>query len=86
MLTGVHVDVQQAGPRPSQEKLEEAVHIKHLLGQNTQELSSILNALEGRYVTAAPGGDLLRDGAGVLPTGAWNFEMKFMKFIMNVNE
>ena len=45
------------------------MNIKHLLAQNTQELSSILKALEGRYVSAAPGGDLLRDGAGVLPTG-----------------
>ena len=65
----IPVVLQQAGPRPNPEKLEEAVRIKHLLAQNTQELSGILNGLEGRYVTAAPGGDLLRDGAGVLPTG-----------------
>jgi len=39
------------------------------LHQTTDELSSILQALSGGYVPPAPGGDLLRDGAGVLPTG-----------------
>merc|ERR1712238_500819 len=30
---------------------------------------SIVNVLDGGYVPAAPGGDLLRDGSAVLPTG-----------------
>ena len=49
--------------------LPEAEEIRSLLLQNTDELSGLLTALDGRYVPAAPGGDLLRDGPGVLPTG-----------------
>lgn len=50
-------------------KLEEALRIKHLLQQNTQELTSVVRALNGEYILPEAGGDLLRDGAGVLPTG-----------------
>jgi magnesium chelatase subunit H len=50
-------------------KLEEALHIKHLLQQNTQELTSVVRALNGEYILPEAGGDLLRDGVGVLPTG-----------------
>ncbi|MEI7769674.1 MAG: magnesium chelatase subunit H [Chloroflexales bacterium] len=39
------------------------------LKDNTQELSFLLHGLEGRYIPAAPGGDLIRDGLAVLPTG-----------------
>lgn len=49
--------------------LSEAEEIRSLLLQTTDELSGLLTALDGRYVAAAPGGDLLRDGPGVLPTG-----------------
>jgi len=49
--------------------LSEAETIRSLLLQNTDEISGLLTALDGRYVPAAPGGDLLRDGPGVLPTG-----------------
>ncbi|KAJ1489238.1 magnesium-chelatase, subunit H [Baffinella frigidus] len=37
--------------------------------RNTEEISGVLRALNGEYVPPAPGGDLLRDGSGVLPTG-----------------
>ncbi|CAM9969609.1 unnamed protein product, partial [Discosporangium mesarthrocarpum] len=47
----------------------EAAEIKGLLEQNTEELDSLLKALDGSYVLPGVGGDLLRDGAGVLPTG-----------------
>ncbi|MDJ1182070.1 magnesium chelatase subunit H [Roseofilum casamattae] len=47
----------------------EAERIQTLLSQNTDELSNLLRGLNGEYIPAAPGGDLLRDGAGVLPTG-----------------
>ena len=47
----------------------EAASIVELLGKTTEELDSIVNALDGGYVPAAPGGDLLRDGPSVLPTG-----------------
>jgi len=47
----------------------EAASIRGLLMQNHEELDSFLRALNGEYILPAPGGDLLRDGAGVLPTG-----------------
>jgi magnesium chelatase subunit H len=47
----------------------EADKIKQLLSQNTDEITNIIRGLNGEYIPAAPGGDLLRDGAGVLPTG-----------------
>ncbi len=39
------------------------------LRDNTQELDYLLHGLNGRYIPAAPGGDIIRDGASVLPTG-----------------
>ncbi|MGL5872034.1 MAG: magnesium chelatase subunit H [Xenococcaceae cyanobacterium] len=50
-------------------RIEEAERIGELLGQNTDELTNLLRGLNGEYIPPAPGGDLLRDGAGVLPTG-----------------
>ncbi|KAL6750256.1 CobN/Magnesium chelatase-domain-containing protein, partial [Haematococcus lacustris] len=50
-------------------KLEEAVRIRDLLQRNTEELRSVVRALGGEYIEPEAGGDLLRDGAGVLPTG-----------------
>ncbi|MFB2835255.1 magnesium chelatase subunit H [Floridanema evergladense] len=43
--------------------------IRNLLMQTTDELTNLLRGLNGEYIPPAPGGDLLRDGAGVLPTG-----------------
>ncbi|MEL6166876.1 MAG: cobaltochelatase subunit CobN, partial [Cyanobacteria bacterium J06628_3] len=51
------------------ENQQEEQKIKHLLEQSTDELSNLLKGLNGEYIPPAPGGDLLRDGAGVLPTG-----------------
>ncbi len=48
---------------------EEAITIQNLLAQNTDELTNLLRGLNGEFIPPAPGGDLLRDGAGVLPTG-----------------
>ncbi|MGB3510917.1 MAG: magnesium chelatase subunit H [Microcoleaceae cyanobacterium] len=48
---------------------DSAKEITNLLMQNTDELTNLLRGLNGEYIPAAPGGDLLRDGAGVLPTG-----------------
>ncbi len=48
---------------------EEEGLIRGLLGQTTDELTNLLRGLNGEYIPPAPGGDLLRDGAGVLPTG-----------------
>mmetsp|Transcript_25586 Transcript_25586/g.62183 ORF Transcript_25586/g.62183 Transcript_25586/m.62183 type:complete len:495 (-) Transcript_25586:401-1885(-) len=49
--------------------VREACSIRELLNKNTDELQGVVNALAGQYVPPAPGGDLLRDGSGVLPTG-----------------
>ena len=49
--------------------LEEALKIRDLLMQTGDEITNLLRGLNGEYVPPAPGGDLLRDGPGVLPTG-----------------
>ncbi|MBW4629857.1 MAG: magnesium chelatase subunit H [Brasilonema octagenarum HA4186-MV1] len=52
-----------------QEEKEEEKRIRELLGQSTDELTNLVRGLNGEYIPPAPGGDLLRDGVGVLPTG-----------------
>ncbi len=49
--------------------LEEALEIRDRLIQTTDEITNLLRGLNGEYIPPAPGGDLLRDGPGVLPTG-----------------
>ncbi|MEM9536586.1 MAG: magnesium chelatase subunit H [Cyanobacteria bacterium P01_E01_bin.45] len=49
--------------------LDEAVEIRDRLAQTTDEMTNLLRGLNGEYIPPAPGGDLLRDGPGVLPTG-----------------
>ena len=46
-----------------------AIEIRDLLARNSEELAGAIKALGGEYVLPAVGGDLLRDGPGVLPTG-----------------
>ncbi|AKG24326.1 magnesium chelatase subunit H [Calothrix sp. 336/3] len=53
----------------TQDNLEEEAEIRELLHRNSEELTNLLRGLNGEYIPPAPGGDLLRDGAGVLPTG-----------------
>ncbi|MEH2071706.1 MAG: magnesium chelatase subunit H [Nostoc sp.] len=55
--------------RRREEREEEERLIKDLLMQSTDELTNLLRGLNGEYIPPAPGGDLLRDGVGVLPTG-----------------
>ncbi|MBN3909447.1 MAG: magnesium chelatase subunit H [Nostoc sp. NMS1] len=55
-------------PRRQERQVEERL-IRDLLMQSTDELTNLLRGLNGEYIPPAPGGDLLRDGAGVLPTG-----------------
>jgi magnesium chelatase subunit H len=50
-------------------EIQAAVQIRTLLHQTTDELTNLLRGLNGEYIPPAPGGDLLRDGIGVLPTG-----------------
>jgi len=47
----------------------EAIKIVDLLDRNTEEIDNLIVALDGGYVPPAPGGDLLRDGTTLLPTG-----------------
>ncbi len=65
---GIHFDTsnQSAGDG---EMIHTAKEIVSLLNKNTEELDGILNLLDGGYIPPAPGGDLLRDGTAVLPTG-----------------
>ncbi len=55
------------------DRLETAIplccQLADLLRQNSDELTNLLRGLNGEYIPPAPGGDLLRDGPGVLPTG-----------------
>lgn len=65
---------QEASARSTTEDADATLHhdatqIVSLLAQSTEELDSVINALDGGYVPALPGGDLLRDGPAVLPTG-----------------
>jgi magnesium chelatase subunit H len=46
-----------------------AADIVQLLHRSTEELDAVLTALDGGYVLPNPGGDLIRDGTSVLPTG-----------------
>ncbi|MGA1264521.1 MAG: magnesium chelatase subunit H [Prochlorothrix sp.] len=50
-------------------KVQEAQQIADLLNQTPDEINNLLRGLNGEYIPPAPGGDLLRDGPGVLPTG-----------------
>jgi magnesium chelatase subunit H len=57
-------------PQRSREHREEEERlVQELLIQTTDELTNLLRGLNGEYIPPAPGGDLLRDGPGVLPTG-----------------
>ncbi|MBD6619297.1 magnesium chelatase subunit H [Komarekiella sp. 'clone 1'] len=56
-------------PQRHKEHKEEERQITDLLMQTTDELTNLLRGLNGEFIPPAPGGDLLRDGTGVLPTG-----------------
>ncbi len=51
------------------DRIDEALSIRELLAQTEDELINLQRGLNGEYIPPAPGGDLLRDGPGVLPTG-----------------
>ncbi|HBB34037.1 MAG TPA: magnesium chelatase subunit H [Cyanobacteria bacterium UBA8803] len=62
-------DVIENEPNPNNSSAATAATITNLLMQTTDELTNLLRGLNGEYIPPAPGGDLLRDGPGVLPTG-----------------
>ncbi|HWQ26930.1 MAG TPA: magnesium chelatase subunit H [Chlorobaculum sp.] len=49
--------------------LQEGLALKRALQDNGEEMKSFLRALNGEYLSSGPGGDLVRDGAAILPTG-----------------
>lgn len=49
--------------------LKEGRDMKQALEDNGNEMHSFVRALKGEYLSSGPGGDLVRDGAGILPTG-----------------
>jgi magnesium chelatase subunit H len=49
--------------------IEEANSIVRLLARSTEEIDNLVQGLSGGYIRPAPGGDLIRDGPSVLPTG-----------------
>src|SRR5919202_856158 len=64
------IEPQRHGERREGEgRFEEALEIRKLLMQTGDELRNLLRGLNGEFIPPAPGGDLLRDGLGVLPTG-----------------
>ncbi|KAL3906436.1 MAG: hypothetical protein SGILL_009271, partial [Bacillariaceae sp.] len=56
-------------PSTHNHKVSNAAHIAQLLHRSTEEADAIVTALDGGYVLPNPGGDLIRDGSSVLPTG-----------------
>ncbi|MCU0526671.1 MAG: magnesium chelatase subunit H [Elainella sp. Prado103] len=72
VLSTCPVSSKLPGAIPSATQLaavDEAILIREQLAQTTDELTNLLRGLNGEYIPPAPGGDLLRDGVGVLPTG-----------------
>ncbi|MCM1982088.1 magnesium chelatase subunit H [Lyngbya confervoides] len=51
------------------DRSHEAVLLRDRLQQTPDEITNLIRGLNGEYIPPAPGGDLLRDGIGVLPTG-----------------
>jgi len=77
--SGLHI----LGETPTEEKIQsyldayfsdktdtsESQQIRDLLLKTSEEMTNLIRGLNGEYIPPAPGGDLLRDGPGVLPTG-----------------
>lgn len=51
------------------ERVKVARDVIRKLGEGNRELDSVIRGLSGEFVRAVAGGDVLRDGIGVLPTG-----------------
>ncbi len=49
--------------------LQEGFALRKALQDNGSEMVSFMKALNGEYIPSGAGGDLVRDGAGILPTG-----------------
>ena len=49
--------------------MAEGRQILSALRDNTGEMDALVKVLDGRYIASGPGGDLVRDGVNVLPSG-----------------
>jgi len=49
--------------------LYEGRQVVKALADNTSEMNALMHVLNGGYLPAGPGGDIIRDGSNVLPTG-----------------
>ena len=49
--------------------IQEGVQLLYALGDNHGEMDALVRVLDGRYIPSGPGGDLVRDGVNVLPSG-----------------
>ena len=47
----------------------EGAQLLHALGDNHGEMDALVKVLDGGYISSGPGGDLVRDGVNVLPSG-----------------
>jgi magnesium chelatase subunit H len=57
-------------PTIDRDELMKAIHLSRALVRNNEiEIDSLLNGLSGGFIPAAPGGDIIRDGVSILPTG-----------------
>ncbi|HHE31380.1 MAG TPA: magnesium chelatase subunit H [Chlorobaculum parvum] len=63
------------GRMPEEEKafiqriIQEGAMMIQALGDNSSEMNSLVKVLDGGYIPSGPGGDLVRDGMNVLPSG-----------------
>ncbi len=49
--------------------MKDGAQLLYALGDNHGEMDSLVRVLDGRYIPSGPGGDLVRDGVNVLPSG-----------------
>ena len=49
--------------------VREGAQLLSALRDNTGEMDALVKVLDGRYISSGPGGDLVRDGINVLPSG-----------------
>ncbi len=64
------VSSKKGGTTTTSEYIARALQLAKLLAVNPdEEMRSLVRGIGGEFILPAPGGDVIRDGAGVLPTG-----------------
>ncbi|MBF0585439.1 magnesium chelatase subunit H [Prosthecochloris sp. N3] len=67
-LSGGH-ELQQEEALLVNSLISEGSRMLQALRDNTGEMEALIRVLDGRYIPSGPGGDLVRDGVNVLPSG-----------------